>query len=80
MSGPAFNTRAPGWGRVEFEPSRRQKYGVYTPGNRTSTGARGTLICRCETRYAAEKALLAWYVVGAVVIMASLGGECAKAS
>ena len=78
MSGPNFKTRGPGMGRVEFAPTMRQKYGVYAPGHRTTTGVRGVQICRCDTRHAAEKALLAWYVVHAVELLASLGSAAER--
>jgi hypothetical protein len=48
--------RPKGTGRIQFQPSCKRKYWVYTPTKRGVS----ELICTEETRYAAEKALAKW--------------------
>jgi len=65
--------RAAGLGSVQMKTRARPRFWVYAP---QAKGEPMRLIAKCETAYHAEKALLAWYVVRAVEMMAEMGGTC----
>ena len=69
--------RSAGLGSVQLR-TRSSKVRVYGP--QSGPGRARELIGEYDTRWAGERALSAWYVVKAVVMLAQLGAPCASHS
>jgi len=75
MSRPMHH-RPAGAGSVQARTRHKLKFWVYGP---QVDGSR-VLVGRYETRWQGDRALLAWYVVHAVVMLAALGTTCERQS
>ena len=69
----SFNNRPAGLGCVHKHSNGGLKFDVCAP---SSKGQPRTVVWQCQTRWEGEKALKAWYVVGAVILLAQLGAAC----
>jgi hypothetical protein len=67
---PRYHHRQKGMGSVQLSTRATRRYRAVQPQKR---GEPIVIIWECDSRWGAEKALKAWYVVGAVALLAGLG-------